>query len=141
MDRIAHPFKIRLAEQFGHGRCRNSCRLWHKDGVLTFLVPAGVVNVVLSIVMHIHCFSANGAFWMLFCPRRKKLILRGVWCPLKLTPLALILLMSMRIFSIAIKVRFVVALRAANLIQFCHEDSSPFWEYMCFVVKPLYQKG
>lgn len=28
--------------------------------------------------------------------------------------------------SVTIKVRFVVALRAAYLVHFCHEDSSPF---------------
>ena len=51
-------------------------------------------------------------------------------CPLIPTLLATILLMSMRIFSVAIKIRFVVALRAAYLIQFCHEDSSPFGRYV-----------
>ncbi|EEG31598.1 hypothetical protein CLOSTMETH_00760 [[Clostridium] methylpentosum DSM 5476] len=57
------------------------------------------------------------------------------------TLFALIFLMSMFIFAKAIKVCFVVALRAADLIQFCHEDPSPFWGYFVFVVKPLYLKG
>ena len=45
------------------------------------------------------------------------------------TLLTLVLLISIFIFSVAIKVCFVVALRAANLVQFCHEDSSPFGRY------------
>ena len=42
------------------------------------------------------------------------------------TFLTLVFLMSMNVFSVTIKVRFVVALRAAYLVYFCHEDSSPF---------------
>ena len=49
-------------------------------------------------------------------------------CRDKLMPtfLTLVFLMSMNVFSVTIKVRFVVALRAAYLVYFCHEDSSPF---------------
>ena len=42
---------------------------------------------------------------------------------------ALIFLKTMSVFSVAIKIPFVVALWAADLTQFCHEDSSPFWGY------------
>jgi hypothetical protein len=52
-----------------------------------------------------------------------------------------ILLIPIRIFAIAIKVLFVVALGAAKLIYFLHENSSPFREVQSFVVKALYQKG
>ena len=45
------------------------------------------------------------------------------------TLLALINLVTIDIFSVATGVCFVVEFQVANLIQFCHEDSSPFWEY------------
>jgi len=52
-----------------------------------------------------------------------------------------ILLMTVRVFAIAIKVLIVVALWAAELVYFHHENLSPFGEVLGFVVKPLYQKG
>ena len=51
MDRIAHPLEIRLAEQLGHGRGRDSGRLRHKDGVSAFLVTAGIVSVMLVVMV------------------------------------------------------------------------------------------
>ena len=30
MDRVAHPFEVRLTEQFGHRRHRDSSRLWNE---------------------------------------------------------------------------------------------------------------
>ena len=127
MDGIAHPLEIRLTEQFGHGWGRNGRRLWYEHGMAAFFVGAGIVGVMLSVVMQEGCFPANWA---------GRVILRsgintfgGIRRPLISALFALILLMTMSIFSVAIKVRFVVALRAANLVQFCHEDSSPFGRY------------
>lgn len=85
-----------------------------------FLVCAGIVDVVLSIVMHIHCFPTNRAAWIFLYPSRTNrsanLMTVGIWRPLMPTLLTLVLLMTMCIFSVAIKVHFVVAFRAAYLV-------------------------
>lgn len=114
MDRIAHPFEVRLAEQLGHGRNGNGCRLWYKQRMAAFFVRAGIVGVMRSVVMQEGCFPTNWA---------GRVILRsgintfwGIRRPLMFALFALILLVSMNVFSIAKKVRFVVALRAADLI-------------------------
>lgn len=114
MDGIAHPLEIRLTEQFGHGWGRNGRRLWYEHGMAAFFVGAGIVGVMFSVVMQEGCFPANWA---------GRVILRsgintfgGIRCPLMSALFALILLMTMSIFSVAIKVRFVVALRAAYLV-------------------------
>ena len=114
MDGIAHPLEIRLTEQFGHGWGRNGRRLWYEHGMAAFFVGAGIVGVMLSVVMQEGCFPANWA---------GRVILRsgintfwGIRRPLMFALFTLILLVSMNVFSIAKKVRFVVALRAADLI-------------------------
>ena len=114
MDGIAHPLEIRLTEQFGHGWGRNGRRLWYEYGMAAFFVGAGIVGVMFSVVMQEGCFPANWA---------SRVILRsgvntfgGIRRPLMSALFALILLMTMSIFSVAIKVRFVVALRAAYLV-------------------------
>ena len=61
MDRIAHPLEIRLAEQLGHGRGRDSGRLRHKDGVSAFLVTAGIVSVMLLVMVQESKPAANRA--------------------------------------------------------------------------------
>ena len=114
MDGIAHTLEIRLSKELGHGWGRNGRRLWYEHGMAAFFVGAGIVGVMLSVVMQEGCFPANWAGRVIHpscvnalrCPRR----------PLMPTLFALILLMTMRIFSVAIKVRFVVALRAAYLV-------------------------
>ena len=113
MNRITHPLEIRLSKEFGHRRSRDRCRLWHKNRVAAFLACAGVVDVVLSIVMHIHCFPANRALRVFLCPRAAHLPLWGIRRPLMPALPALILLMTMFVFSVATKVRFVVALWTA----------------------------
>lgn len=61
MDRIAHPFEVRLAEQLGHGRNGNGCRLWYKHRMAAFFVRAGIVGVMRSVVMQEGCFPTNWA--------------------------------------------------------------------------------
>ena len=51
MEGVAHPFEVRLAKEFGHGRILNSGRLWYKDRMSAFLVAAGVVGIMLPVVM------------------------------------------------------------------------------------------
>jgi len=41
---------------------------------------------------------------------------------------ALIFLKTSTIFAVAIKQMIVVALRTTEMVQFLHEDSTPFWE-------------
>ena len=114
MDGIAHPLEIRLTEQFGHGGGRNGRRLWYEYGMAAFFVGAGIVGVMLSVVMQEGCFPANWAGRVIH--RSCVNALRCLRRPLMPTLFALILLMTMSIFSVAIKVRFVVALRAAYLV-------------------------
>lgn len=112
MNRIAHPLEIRLAKEFGHGRSRNSTGLWHEQRMVALLVTAAVVAVMLLIVVQEGSLSADwtdGVF-------RIALLGRCFRCPLKAALLTPVLLVSMKIFSEAIKVRFVVALRAAYLV-------------------------
>lgn len=122
MDRIPHPLEIGLAKQFGHGWSGDSAGLWYKHGVIAFLVAAAVVTVVLHIVMQKSGFATDWAVWVI----RISLLGRCFRRPLKATFLTPVFLMSMWVFSKAMKTCFVVAFRAADLIQFCHEDSSPF---------------
>ena len=114
MDRIAHPFEVRLAEQLGHGRNGNGCRLWYKHRMAAFFVRAGIVGVMRSVVMQEGCFPTNWAGRVIL--RSCVNALRCLRRPLMSALFALILLMTMSIFSVAIKVRFVVALRAAYLV-------------------------
>ena len=114
MDGIAHPLEIRLTEQFGHGWGRNGRRLWYEHGMAAFFVGAGIVGVMLSVVMQEGCFPANWASRVIL--RSGVNALRCLRRPLMSALFALILLMTMSIFSVAIKVRFVVALRAAYLV-------------------------
>ena len=114
MDGIAHPLEIRLSKEFGHGWGRNGRRLWYEHGMAAFLVAAGIVGVMFSVVVQEGCFPANWAGWVMH--RSCVNTLRCLRRPLMPTLFALILLMTMSIFSVAIKVRFVVALRAAYLV-------------------------
>ena len=114
IERIPHPLEIRLTEQFGHGWGRNGRRLWYEHGMAAFFVAAGIVGVMLSVVMQEGCFPANWAGWVMH--RSCVNTLRGLRRPLMPTLLTPVLLMTMRIFSVAIKVRSVVALRAAYLV-------------------------
>ena len=113
MDGIAHPLEIRLTEQFGHGWGRNGRRLWYEHGMAAFFVGAGIVGVMLSVVMQEGCFPANWALRVFLCPRAAHLPLWGIRRPLMPALPALILLMTMFVFSVATKVRFVVALWTA----------------------------
>jgi hypothetical protein len=36
---------------------------------------------------------------------------------------------------------FVVAFRASKMVDFLHENISPFWEVLSFVAETLYHKG
>ena len=114
MDGIAHPLEICLTEQFGHGWGRNGRRLWYEHGMAAFFVGAGIVGVMFSVVMQEGCFPANWASRVIL--RSGVNALRCLRRPLMSALFALILLMTMSIFSVAIKVRFVVALRAAYLV-------------------------
>ena len=89
-------------------------RLRHKDGVSAFLVTAGVVDVVFSIVMNIHGFPANRAGRVVLPSSVNSF--RRLGRPLMPTLLTLVLLVPMEIFPITKKVRFVVALRAVYLV-------------------------
>ena len=114
MDGIAHPLEIRLTEQFGHGGGRNGRRLWYEHGMAAFFVGAGIVGVMFSVVMQEGCFPANWAGRVIL--RSGVNTFGGIRRPLMSALFALILLMTMSIFSVAIKIRFVVALRAAYLV-------------------------
>lgn len=114
MDRVTHPLEICLAEQIGHGWSGNSGRLWNNQRVITLLVTAGIAGVMLLVVVQIHRFPAERAGWIVL--RSSVNTFRSIWRPLMATFLAQILLVSMRIFSITIKVSFVVAFRAAYLV-------------------------
>ena len=114
MDGIAHPLEIRLSKELGHGRNGNGRRLWYEHRMAAFFVTGGFVGVMVSVVMQEGRFPANWA---------GRVILRsgintfwGIRRPLMFALFTLILLVSMNVFSIAKKVRFVVALRAADLI-------------------------
>lgn len=76
-----------------------------------FLVAAGIVGVMFPVMVQESSFAADRAGWVSF--RSGINTFGGIWRPLMATFLAQILLMTMSIFSVAIKVRFVVALRAA----------------------------
>ena len=111
MDGIAHPLEIRLTEQFGHGGGRNGRRLWYEHRMAAFFVTAGIVGIVFSVVMQEGCFPANWAGGVIL--RSGINTFGGIRRPLMSALFALILLMTMSIFSVAIKVCFVVALWAA----------------------------
>lgn len=129
MNRIAHSLKIRLAEQFGYGRSRDGSSFYKQRMVAAF-VTAAVVAVMLLVMAQESSLAADGARGIILrsnvnsCGCIRSLLIAIL--------LAQILLMTMRIDSITIKVCFVVAIRAANLVQFCHEDSSPFGSILCF---------
>lgn len=114
MDRIAHSLKIRLTEQFGHGRSRDSRRLWYKQRMVAAFVTAAVVAVMLLVMVQKSSFAANGAGWVIL--RSGVNSCGGIRRPLMAALLAQILLMTMIIQSITIKVCFVVAFWAANLV-------------------------
>ena len=79
-----------------------------------FLVAAGIVGVMLPVMVQESSFPTDWAGWISF--RSGINTFGGVRRPLMSTLFALILLMTMSIFSVAIKVCFVVALRAPYLI-------------------------
>ena len=115
MDRIAHPFEIRLTEQLGHGRRLNRGGFRHKDRMSAFFITAGVLRIVLAVMMQIHGFAADwaGRIRRLFRPSDS---CRSSGHKLMPTLLAQIFLMTMFVFSVAIKVCFVVAFRTAYLV-------------------------
>jgi len=130
MNRITHPLEICFSKELGHGWSRDSSRLWHKQRMVAFLVAAAVIAVMLHIVVKKGGLAANWAGWVVLCDRAAGF---SRWCirsPLMPTLPALVFLVPMLIFAIAIKVGFVVALRTADLVYFCHEDSSPFGRYV-----------
>ena len=92
--------------------------------MIALLVAAAVVAVMLLVMVQESGFAADRAGWVIL---RSGVNTFGRFRrPLMATLLAQILLMTMSIFSVAIKVGFGVAFRAANLVYFFHEDSSPF---------------
>ena len=112
--------------------------------MIAFLVPAAVVCVVFIIVMKEAGFPAHRTQWIGPLARPTNLPLsrlRAVRCKLMTTNQAEMFLIPVQVFAIAIKVLIVVAFRTSKLVYFCHENSSPFREVQCFVVKPLYQIG
>lgn len=129
IERIPHPLEIRLSKQFGHGWGSDHGWFGYKNGVIAFLV-----------VMKKHRFLTHRGSRGWTFTRPAGTADRGIWCKLMPTFLTLVFLMSMNVFSVTIKVRFC-----------CTSGSLPgillpwglvsFREYMCFVVKPLYQKG
>ena len=112
MNRITHPLKIRLSKEFGHGWGGNGSRLWCEDRMTAFFVAAGIIVIMFATMVQIHGFAANWAGRGIGIP----LLGWSIRCPLVPALLALIFLMPMFIFSIAIKVCFVVAFRAAYLV-------------------------
>lgn len=116
MDRIAHPLEIRLPKEPGHGRRCDCCRLGHEHGVVTLLVAAAVMAVVFPIMVQEGGFSAHRAGRVNFRPRTARVPRQRIRRELMPTLLALVFLVTMFIFSVAIKVRFVVAFRAAHLV-------------------------
>ena len=82
--------------------------------MITFLITAAVVAVMLLVMVQESSFAADRAGWVIFCSGVNTF--GRFRCPLMVTPLAQILLMTMSIFSVAIKVCFVVAFRAAYLV-------------------------
>lgn len=112
MDRIAHPLEVRLAKEFGHGR-----RLWHEERVAALFVTAAAVAVMLLIVMQESSFAANRTGGVIFRSGPPNLPPRFRRPRMPAFP-ARVLLMSMGVFSISIKVCFVVAVRAPYLIWY-----------------------
>ena len=51
MDRVTHPFEIRLSKELGHGRRRDGSRLGHEHRMAAFLVAAGIVSVILTVMV------------------------------------------------------------------------------------------
>lgn len=111
MDGIAHSLEIRLSKELGHGRNGNGRRLWYEHRMAAFFVRAGIVGVMFSVVMQEGRFPANWAGGVIL--RSGINTFGGIRRPLMSALFALILLMTMSIFSVAIKVCFVVALWAA----------------------------
>ena len=146
MDRIAHPIKICLSKEFGYGRNWNSCRLWYKNGVPTFPVRAGIVDVVFTVMMHIHRFPTNRIGWMFSCPGAPDWFVGMVFSPLMPTFLARILLTPMDIFSVGHLLRSekgpFCCCTSGNLFDtILPWGLVSFLRVHVFVVKPLYQKG
>ena len=77
--------------------------------MVALLVTAAIVAVMLPIVVQESGFPTNWTGWIIRIPLLRRCFRR----PLMSALFALVLLVTMEIFSIAIKVRFVVALRAA----------------------------
>ena len=76
--------------------------------MVALFVTAAIVAVMLPIVVQEGGFSTDWTGWII----RISLLGGCFRCPLMPALFALVLLVTMKIFSIAIKVRFVVALRA-----------------------------
>jgi len=130
MDGIPHPLKIRLSKQLGHGWSLNSGGLGYEDGMAALLVAAAIMAVMLAVVVQIHRFSAGRAVRIRrhFGSSHFRRTARHKLMP---TLLTLIFLVFVNVFSVTIKVRFVVALWVAYLVSFFHEDSSHFGSTLC----------
>ena len=116
MDRIAHPFEICFPKELGH-RWSGDCRgLRHKQGMITLFVSASIIAVIFHVMVQESRLAAHRAGGVSFCSRTARPSRRrfgSEWMP---TLLTLIFLVSVFLFSVAIKVRFVVALWATHLI-------------------------
>jgi hypothetical protein len=108
--------------------------------VIALFVTAAVVAVMLIVMMQEAGLPANRARRitpLTSFPLRP----RAFGCKLVIARPALILLIPIRISAVTIEMKIVVALWTGKLVYFCHENISPFWEVLGFVVKLLYQKG
>ena len=61
MNRIAHPFEVRLAKEFGHRRGRDSSGFRYEHRMSAFLVAAGVMVIMFTAMVKKHGFSADWA--------------------------------------------------------------------------------
>ena len=130
MHRITHSLEIGFSWQFWHRRCCNSSLFWDKKGMAAFLVTTLVVWIILVFMMKKHGLPADRANWVRTYAWPSWFAgCIGIWYKLMPAYTAKIFLVSIFIFAITIKVLMVVAFWTANLIWFCHEDSSPFGRY------------
>lgn len=111
------------------------------------LIAAAIVSVMSIVVVQETGFPADWAGWIrslirswrpTSLPRSLPRYARAFGGKLVIAHPAKILLIAIGIFAVTIKVIIIVAFRAVKLVYFCHENSSPFWEVLCFVTKALY---
>ena len=130
--RVAHPLEVGFSKERGHGALGHSSALDYEKRVITAFVATTVVGVIIVVVVNKSSFSAawTRRIWPLTRPPSLPLSLsRYAWsvgCKLVFTGTAEILLVTIRIFAIAIKVLRVIAFRATQVYSFCHENLSFF---------------